>query len=62
MNVDGCDEAGGEIDLTQDQHEHLGHGQQAEHGRLHEQIHEVAGGQEVRVESLEQDRDGRGAR
>ena len=55
--ADPGDEADGQVDLAEQQHEHLGHGQEGEHRRLHEQVDQVARGQEVAVESLEQDRD-----
>src|SRR5674476_544500 len=55
----------GEIDLSsgfvaglaEEECEHLAHREQAEDGGLHQEVDEVAGGQEVVVERLEQDRD-----
>ena len=41
--------AGREVDLAEQQHEHLADREQAEDRGLHEQVDEVAGGQEVRV-------------
>ena len=51
------DVADREIDLAEEQDEHLAHPEQHEHRRLDEQVYEVARGQEVRVQRLEQDRD-----
>ena len=46
-----------EVDLAEQQDEDLAHREQAEHRGLDEQVDEVAGGQELRVEGLEEDRD-----
>ena len=50
-------EPGRQVDLAEEEHPHLGHGQQHEHRALHQQVDEVAGAQELRVERLEDDRD-----
>ena len=55
--ADAGDEPDRQVDLAEQQHEDLGHRQQHEHGSLDEQVDEVAGGQELRVEGLEDDRD-----
>src|SRR5579875_2507121 len=54
---DGTHETGREIDLAEQQHEDLGHAEHHEHGALLEQVDDVAGGQELRVEPLEHDHD-----
>ena len=51
------DESDREVDLAEEQDEDLPHRQQAEDRSLDEQVDEVAGGQELVVEGLEQDRD-----
>ncbi len=51
------DEPDREVDLAEEQDEDLPHRQQAEDRSLDEQVDEVAGGQELVVEGLEQDRD-----
>ena len=51
------DEPDREVDLAEEQDEDLAHREQAEDGGLDEQVDEVAGGQEFRVEGLEEDRD-----
>ena len=51
------DEPDREVDLAEQQDEDLAHREQAEDRGLDEQVDEVAGGQELRVERLEEDRD-----
>ena len=51
------DEPDREVDLPEQQDEDLAHREQAEDGGLQEQVDEVAGGQEFRVEGLEENRD-----
>ena len=50
-------EARREVDLAQQEDEDLGHGQQHVHGALDEEVHQVAGREEVRVQRLEEDGD-----
>jgi len=50
-------ESARQVDLAEEEGEHLAHREQAEDGGLHQEVDEVAGGQEVVVERLEQDRD-----
>ena len=51
------DEPDREVDLPEQQDEDLAHREQAEDRSLDEQVDEVAGGQELRVEGLEEDGD-----
>jgi hypothetical protein len=51
------DEAGRQVDLAEQQREHLRQGEDHEDRALHEQVHDVAGGQELRVQRLEDDGD-----
>ena len=55
--ADARDEADRQVDLAEQQGEDLAHRQQHVRRALDQQVDEVAGGQEVRVERLEQDRD-----
>jgi hypothetical protein len=54
---DPCHEARREVDLTQEENEDLRHREQHEDRSLHEEVHDVAGAQELRVQRLEDDRD-----
>jgi len=44
-----ADIASGEVDLPEQQHEHLGHAEQHEGRALDQQVRQVAGGEELRV-------------
>ena len=52
-----ADEADRQVDLPQQQHEDDPHADGREGGRLDDEVDEVAGGEEVRVLRLEDDRD-----
>ena len=53
--VDAARDAGGQVDLAEQQHEHERHAEHDERGRLGQQVREVALGEEERAEEREQD-------
>ena len=55
--ADAAHEADRQVDLAEQQGEDLAHGQQHEDRALDQQVDQVAGGEEVRVQGLEDDRD-----